>query len=112
MFRVWSIYISIRLRVIHMQHITISTDSTTALKPLLESAIQTELRLLKLGIGRTRERIAVFEQEYELSSDEFEKLLHSDGIQENLDFIEWSGEIETLRRLQNKYHTLHEAHLT
>jgi len=94
-----------------MQQITVFSESPVALKPLLESAIQTELRVLQLGIGRTQEKIAVFEQEYELSSDEFEKLLNSGSIQENLDFIEWSGEIETLRRLQNKYRTLHEAHL-
>jgi len=95
-----------------MQQITIFSESPVALKPLLESAIQTELRLLQFGIGRTQEKIAVFEREYELASDEFEKLLHAGRIQENLDLIEWSGEIETLRRLQNKYHTLQEAHLT
>lgn len=95
-----------------MQQITIFSESTVALKPLLESAIQTELRLLKLGIGRTQEKITVFEREYELASDEFEKLLYSGRIQENLDFIEWSGEIETLRRLLAKYQTLQRAQLT
>ena len=94
-----------------MQQITISTDSPTALKPLLASAIQTELRLLKVGIERTRERLTAFEREHGLSSEEFETLLHSGAIQEDLDFIEWSGEIETLRRLQNKYDTLQEARL-
>ena len=95
-----------------MQQITISTDSPVALKPLLESAIQTVLRLLKLGIGRTEERLAEFEQEHELPSSEFEKLFSSGAIEENLDFIEWFGEIQTLRRLETKYRTLQEAHLT
>ena len=57
---------------------------------LLESAIQTELRLLKLGIERAQQRIAVLKREFEIFSEE--------------------GEMETLLRLQNKYQTLQEAH--
>ncbi|MBI3960598.1 MAG: hypothetical protein HY328_17445 [Chloroflexi bacterium] len=95
-----------------MQQITISSESVTALKPLLESAIQTELRLIGLGIERTQQKLDDFERQYEMVSGEFEALLGSGAIEENLDYIEWSGEIETLRRLQAKYQTLQRAQLS
>lgn len=94
-----------------MQQIIVSTDSSIALRPLLESAIQTELRMLAVGIERTRDRIEGFERQYEMDSHEFEALLHSGGIQENIELIEWSGEIETLRRLESKYNALQKAQL-
>ncbi len=95
-----------------MQQITIFSESVTALKPLLESAIQTELRLIGLGIERTQQKLVDFERQYEMMSGEFEALLDTGEIDENLDYIEWSGEIETLRRLQAKYQTLQRAQLS
>ncbi|MBX3050322.1 MAG: hypothetical protein KF753_02540 [Caldilineaceae bacterium] len=95
-----------------MQQITIVSESATALKPLLESAIQTELRMIGLGIERTQQKMNEFERQYEMMSNEFERLFDSGTIDETLDYIEWSGEIETLRRLQAKYQTLQRAQLS
>ena len=95
-----------------MQQITIVSESMTALKPLLESAIQTELRMIRLGIERTQQKVDDFERQYEMLSSEFETLFDSGEIDETLDYIEWSGEIETLRRLQAKYQTLQRAQLS
>lgn len=95
-----------------MQQITIVSESMTALKPLLESAIQTELRMIGLGIERTQQKVDDFERQYEMLSSEFETLFDSGEIDETLDYIEWSGEIETLRRLQAKYQTLQHAQLS
>ena len=95
-----------------MQQITIVSESMTALKPLLESAIQTELRMIGLGIQRTQHKLAEFERQYEMMSNEVEMLFDSGKIDETLDYIEWSGEIETLRRLQAKYQTLQRAQLS
>lgn len=95
-----------------MQQITIVSESMTALKPLLESAIQTELRMIGLGIERTQQKVDDFERQYEMLSSEFETLFDSGEIDETLDYIEWSGEVETLRRLQAKYQTLQRAYLS
>ncbi|HRJ43112.1 MAG: hypothetical protein KJZ86_06225 [Caldilineaceae bacterium] len=95
-----------------MQQITIFSESVTTLRPLLESAIQTELRLIGLGIERTEQKLVDFERQYEMMSAEFETLLDTGKIDESLDYIEWSGEIETLRRLQTKYQTLQRAQLS
>lgn len=95
-----------------MQQITIVSESMTALKPLLESAIQTELRMIGLGIEQTQQKVDDFERQHEMLSSEFEMLFDSGEIGETLDLIEWSGEIETLRRLQAKYQTLQRAQLS
>jgi len=95
-----------------MQQITIRSESGVALKPLLASAIQTELRLIGFSIERTQQKLSNFERQYEMVSEEFEAQLESGAIEETLEHIEWSGEIETLRRLRTKYQTLQRAQLS
>ena len=40
-----------------LQQVTVTSNSSISLKPLLESAIRTELKALTHGINRTRERL-------------------------------------------------------
>ena len=84
-----------------VQQLTITTDVSVALKPLIESAIRSELRLLELSLERTRLRLQVFERRYDLTSEEFERRFNAGEIAESLDFIEWTGEIETYHRLKS-----------
>jgi hypothetical protein len=55
------------------QQVVVTTDVPVALKPLLTSAIQAELRLLELGLARTSQRLSAFEEQYGLTSDVFER---------------------------------------
>ena len=82
------------------QQITITSDASTPIKPLIESAVQAELRMLRLGLQRTSERLRGFEQQYGLSSEEFERRFQALELGEHLDFIEWAGEIKTYRLLE------------
>jgi hypothetical protein len=82
------------------QQVTVTTDSSVALKPLLESAVRTELRMLEIGLERTAQRLRDFEERFGLGSEEFERRFDSGQIDESLDFIEWVGEIKTYRLLQ------------
>lgn len=95
-----------------VQQVTISTDSPVALKPLLESAIRSELRLLELGLERTRKQLQSFETQYDLSSQEFARRFEAGELAESLDNIDWSGEIETLRRLEAHRQALQGARLS
>jgi hypothetical protein len=54
------------------QQVVVTTDAPAALKPLLASAIQAELRMLELGLARIAERLQAFEKQYSLTSEEFE----------------------------------------
>ncbi len=82
------------------QQVIVTTDAPVALKPLLESAIQSELRMLELGLTRTAERLRAFEEQYGLTSKEFECRFEVAEVDESLDFIEWAGEIKTSHLLQ------------
>jgi hypothetical protein len=94
-----------------LQQVTITAETSSSLKPLLEGAIQNELKLLAHGIRRTRERLAAFEQQYGMTSDEFERRFNGQDLKETLDFIDWSGEIKMLRLLEDQQRTLAGAQL-
>ena len=93
------------------QQVVVTTDAPAALKPLLVSAIQAELRMLELGLARIAERLHAFEKQYGLTSEEFAQCFATGEIGESLDYIEWAGEIETYRRLEGQWQALQKATL-
>jgi hypothetical protein len=93
------------------QQVVVITDAPVALKPLLESAIQSELRMLELGLARTSERLRAFEEQYGLTSEEFARRFEAGEVDENLDFIEWAGEVKTSRLLQAQRQALQSVQL-
>lgn len=92
-----------------LQQITIQTPNAKRLKPLLKSVIANELYDVEHGIKLTRAKLEAFEMQYKMSSAEFERRFTPDDLGETLDFIEWMGEIKTLRLLEEKRNTLKEA---
>ncbi len=80
------------------QQIIITTDSPTALRPLLTAAIRNELQTCAHGIKRTLERRATFEQRFAMSTAEFERRFNGADLSQlsailNLEFTHshWSG---------------------
>jgi len=92
-----------------VQQLTIETASKEALRPLVESAIENQKRMVCLGIERTRARLAAFEQRYGLSSEVFERRLNTLELQETVDYTDWRMEIGMLRLLESQYRALDEA---
>ncbi|HNT53792.1 MAG TPA: hypothetical protein PKG95_03715 [Anaerolineaceae bacterium] len=92
-----------------LQQVKVTSAGPAAIKPLLEAAIRSQLRAIEHGIQRTRERLAEFEQRFRMTSADFERDFESGQIEESLDFIEWSGEVKTLRLLENQLHALQSA---
>jgi hypothetical protein len=88
------------------QQVTVTTKAQIALKPLLESAVRAELRMLELSLQRTSRRLRDFEAQYGLASDEFERRFNVGELEESLEFIEWAGEIKTLRLLEAQHQAL------
>ena len=93
------------------QQVIVTTDAPVALKPLLESAIQAEVRMLELGLARTSQRLRAFEDQYSLTSEEFERRFEAGEVDESFDCIEWAGEIKTARLLQAQQHALQSIRL-
>lgn len=81
------------------QQVTVTSDAQIALKPLIESALRSELRMLEFSLQRTAQRLQTFEAQYGLTSEEFERRFNIGQVEESLDFIEWAGEIKTYRLL-------------
>lgn len=94
------------------QQVIISTDTQVALRPLLESALRSEIRMLELSLRRTSQRLQAFETQYGLTSQEFERRFDVGEVTESLDFIEWAGEIKTYRLLDAQRQTLQGVQLT
>lgn len=91
-----------------MTALTLTSSGRHPLQPLVEAAIQNELRLLQAGIRRTEQRLTAFETEYGLTSQKFVRRYEKDELGETLDFAEWVGEYRLLEQLSEKAETLRE----
>jgi hypothetical protein len=72
------------------------------LQPLVEGALQNELRLLEAGIRRSEQRLQAFEVRYSLSTVAFIQRYENDELEETLEFAEWIGEYRFKERLLEK----------
>ena len=94
-----------------LQQVTLTTEDSQVLKPLIESAIENEKKMIALGLQRTQERLGEFEQKFGLSSDEFERRLNSNQLAETVEFTDWRMEIGMLRLLERQYRALQDVKL-
>lgn len=92
-----------------LQQITIQTPNAKRLKPLLKSAIQSQLVDIEHGIQLTRARLEAFEKQYNMSTSEFLRRFTPDDLAETLDFIDWQGETKMLALLEEKKAAFKEA---
>ena len=75
------------------------------LKPLVETALANEVRLLEVGIRRTERRLREFETAHRMSTREFIRRFENDEVDETLERAEWIGEYRLLQRLHEKTET-------
>src|SRR5215468_7193949 len=85
-----------------MAELTLISSSQRPLQPLVEGALQNELRLLEAGIWRSEQRLQEFEVRYGLSSVDFIQRYENDELEETLEFAEWIGEYRLKERLLEK----------
>ena len=94
-----------------LKQMKITTKDRATLKPLLESAIENEKKMIMLGMDRTLKRLTQFEQEYQMTSAEFMQRLNALELSETVEFSEWRLEIGMLDLLERQYNTLKDARL-
>ena len=80
-----------------MESLTIQTTDSEAAARLIRSGLLKESAFLRLGIEKTTRRIAYFEEKYGCSLQE---LVGSARQIDDIDPVEWEGEIEVLHRLE------------
>ena len=85
-----------------MTKLTVETDDDWT-KRKIKNAIHTEIEMLKRAVQRTLSKLQDFENKY----GEFDRGSFY-GRVDDMELIEWEGEIETLKRLQEKLKSLEE----
>jgi hypothetical protein len=93
-----------------MMELTLIADGNYQVKPLVEAALDHELRLLEAGIRQTESRLRGFEEKYQRPTADFLAAYEHDQYEETLDFIEWIGEYHLLKRLHEKTEALRSIH--
>jgi len=85
-----------------MSQIILKSNDVEPIKPLIVSALLAEENELKTGILKTREKLSAFETKYQLTTEVFLKTPPESLLFDELEAVEWSGEHETLKRLENE----------
>jgi hypothetical protein len=85
-----------------MAELILVSPSQRPWQPLVEGALQNELRLLEAGIQRSEQRLQEFEIRYGLSTADFIQRYENDELKETLEFAEWIGEYRLKERLLEK----------
>jgi hypothetical protein len=92
-----------------MTQLIVKSDHQSAVTPLIEAAIHTQLRVIATGIRRTQERLSDFERQYGFSSADLLRKERDGALDDSaLDIIEWLGECRMLARLQDEQRELTE----
>jgi hypothetical protein len=89
-----------------MHELKLVSKSEHLLKPIVEAALENELRLIEAGIRQTEQHLKKFEEKYQLNTRDFVTNYENDQFEESMDFIEWIGEFKLLKRLLEKADTL------
>ena len=85
-----------------MNQLTLTTTDQRPLRPLIEAALNNELRLLEAAIQQTEGRIRRFEAAHGMRSAEFVQRYENDELPETLELADWIGEYRLLSRLREK----------
>lgn len=89
-----------------MAELILISNRKKSLKPLVQAALDNELRILEAGIRRAEKRIVHFEEQFHMTTADFIRKYENDEIEENLELAEWIGEYRILERQREKVETL------
>ncbi|MEZ4769364.1 MAG: hypothetical protein R2844_13175 [Caldilineales bacterium] len=85
-----------------MSQLTLTATTRQPLKPLVEAALNNELRILEAAIQRSERRLGEFEAVHGMDTRQFIERFEKDEFPETLEFVEWIGEYRLLIRLREK----------
>lgn len=94
-----------------MIQVIVEPVATSNVKKLLRSAVENELKILGLGINKTKKELSRFEKKFEMESSLFYEQYQDGSLGDNMDYIRWAGEYETLQRLKQDHRDLQEIEI-
>ncbi len=89
-----------------MSRIVLESDTGENLRYLIKLAIENEIKIIRHGLDRTRKKLKEFEDKYGMKSEEFYKRYNNGEMGDDMDYIKWAGEYETLQQLEKDYNEL------
>ncbi|MBM4137378.1 MAG: hypothetical protein FJ241_11180 [Nitrospira sp.] len=92
-----------------MPKIIIKPEGPGELKTLVKGALENEIKILTIGLKKTQENLQKLEERYKMDSSTFYERYSTGEIGDNIEYIRWAGEFETLKKLQRNLKELSEA---
>jgi hypothetical protein len=90
-----------------MAKIIIQPQTADNLKNLIRSAVENQLSVISFGIAKTKKKLEELERESGMDSKDFYEKYLKGNMGDELKYIRWAGEYETLAQLQKDYNDLH-----
>jgi len=85
-----------------MSQLILEYEGKVSVENSIKSAIDKEIRTLERGIALSKKAIKQFEEKYKMPSEVFFDKMEKGELDDSLDFIEWAGEYELLRKTEQK----------
>jgi hypothetical protein len=89
-----------------MSQLILEYDGEVSIENSIKSAIDKEIKRCEIGATLSEKALKQFEDRYKMSSEEFFFKMENGELDDRLDFIEWAGEYELLRRTRQKLNAL------
>lgn len=94
-----------------MARIIIEPQNANNVRSLVKSAVENELKIIGFGIAKTKKKLEELEKKFGMDTGNFYKKFNEGKMGDDLEYIRWAGEYETLQKLQRDYNDLVETEL-
>ncbi|MBM4331183.1 MAG: hypothetical protein FJ117_08165 [Deltaproteobacteria bacterium] len=94
-----------------MARVIIQAQTPGNLKKLIKLAVENQSRVISFGIAKTKRKLGELEKESRMDSKDFYEEFQKGKLGDDLKYIRWAGEYETLALLQKDYNDLQDLEL-
>ena len=92
-----------------MIKLKVQSEANDNILEIIRSAIIAEIKRLEIGLQKTEKQIKLFEQEYNISSEEFLREYTAEDMKKgDTEYIEWAGELKLKERIADDLKRLKE----
>jgi hypothetical protein len=86
-----------------MTQLIVNSPHAPHVRPLIQAALDHEIRLLQIGIEKTKSRLCHFEELFKMETLSFYQSFKTGDMGDEMEYMKWVGEYETLLRLEEDY---------
>ncbi len=91
-----------------MPQVDIEGQATDHMQSYIKIGIENQLRIISFGISKTKRKLEFLEKEAGMDSRIFYRQFMEGRLGDDLKFIKWAGEYETLEHLEEDQRELQE----